>query len=294
MDPDEALELFQKILSAKHPNPEQAIKEVERRVLSKAETHSGTDTRDIEASLTEEFISLIRATANDVLQDAERVFSKPGMPLDNRTKSDLKRAVWQEPARLISFAEYALRRIVMGHQTNPRGQTLHGKFEHWRHLCDAEIDLLFNAGSAGTVQQRLVHSGEFFEANLILRRIFETARTQIDVIDPYVGFRMLVLLSVMRDAVKIRIIHNPVHTKAADIQALRDFKKQFGSVEVKVLQGDLHDRFIIVDNTTAYTLGHSLKDLGSKDTVITLAPDSLPIIELFKKRWQQATNNPNF
>jgi ribose transport system ATP-binding protein len=61
-----------------------------------------------------------------------------------------------------------------------------------------------------------------------------------------------------------------------------------------ILQDDLHDRFIIVDNVTAYTLGHSLKDLGSKDSVITCAPDSLPIIELFNKRWQQAKTDPNF
>src|SRR6202007_2115059 len=111
--------------------------------------------------------------------------------------------------------------------------------------------------------------------NLTLRRIFEDARTHIDVIDPYVGVRLLALLSVKDNAINIRIIHNPVRIKAADIQALKDFKKQFSNVEIRVLQDDLHDRFIIVDNVTAYTIGHSLKDLGSKDSVITLATDPL-------------------
>jgi glycerophosphoryl diester phosphodiesterase len=164
------------------------------------------------------------------------------MPLDDRTKSDLKRAVWQEPARWISFAEQSLRRIVMGHPSIPRTQTLHGKFEHWRRLCQAEIDLLFNAGSTSTMQQRLVRSGEFFEGNLILRRIFESARTHIDVIDPYVGARLLALLSVKNDAVHIRIIHNSSRAKPADIQALKDFKRQCSNVEIRALQDDLHDR----------------------------------------------------
>jgi TIR domain len=184
MDREEALELFHKILSAKHPNPEQAIKDVERRVLSRTQTETGAATRDIEALLTEEFINFIRATASAVLEDAERVFSKPGMPLDNRTKSDLKRAIWQEPARLISFAEQSLRRTVMGHPSIPRAQTLHGKFDHWRELCDAEIDLLFNAGSTAGMQQRSVRSGEFFEGDVILSRIHESDRAHTNVIDP--------------------------------------------------------------------------------------------------------------
>jgi hypothetical protein len=92
------------------------------------------------------------------------------------------------------------------------------------------------------MQQRLVRSGEFFEGNLILRRIFESARTHIDVIDPYVGARLLALLSVKNDAVHIRIIHNSSRAKPADIQALKDFKRQCSNVEIRALQDDPHDR----------------------------------------------------
>ena len=31
----------------------------------------------------------------------------------------------------------------------------------------------------------------------------------------------------------------------------------------------MHDRFIIIDRNATYAVGHSLKDLGSKNTIIT-------------------------
>jgi hypothetical protein len=57
---------------------------------------------------------------------------------------------------------------------------------------------------------------------------------------------------------------------------------------VRQLTSDVHDRFIIVDSTSAYSAGHSLKDLGSKDTVLTLSPDPTGLVQIFEQRWAAA------
>ncbi len=50
----------------------------------------------------------------------------------------------------------------------------------------------------------------------------------------------------------------------------------------------MHDRFIILDHAIVYSVGHSLKDLGSKDTVLNKTPDRASIIKLFQERWEAA------
>jgi hypothetical protein len=44
---------------------------------------------------------------------------------------------------------------------------------------------------------------------------------------------------------------------------LKRFNEQYPTVEVKTFTKS-HDRFIIIDNTTIYHIGASLKDLGKK------------------------------
>jgi len=44
---------------------------------------------------------------------------------------------------------------------------------------------------------------------------------------------------------------------------IKKFNKQYPAIKVKEFK-DSHDRFIIIDNTTVYHFGASLKDLGKK------------------------------
>ena len=49
----------------------------------------------------------------------------------------------------------------------------------------------------------------------------------------------------------------------ADIVNLERFNSQYPKIEIKVFYKS-HDRFLIIDNKTAYHIGASLKDLGKK------------------------------
>ena len=47
------------------------------------------------------------------------------------------------------------------------------------------------------------------------------------------------------------------------VQDVKKFNKQYPPIEIKEFK-NAHDRFIIIDNTTVYHFGASLKDLGKK------------------------------
>ena len=67
-------------------------------------------------------------------------------------------------------------------------------------------------------------------------------------------------------------------------QTAADFKKEPGGLEPRERRSRMHDRFIIIDCSIAYVAGHSLKDVGSKDTTLTDAPDPKSVSDLFKDR----------
>ncbi len=72
--------------------------------------------------------------------------------------------------------------------------------------------------------------------------------------------------------------------RVADFRARLPFTKEL----VQLQENGMHDRFVIVDGLTAYSVGHSLKDLGSKDSVISKSPDPGNLVNLFEERWAVA------
>lgn len=69
-------------------------------------------------------------------------------------------------------------------------------------------------------------------------------------------------LVVKKNNVKIIIYTNINNSRiiGSDINA---FNKQYGGLDVKYTT-NVHDRYIIIDRTKLYHLGHSIKDLGKK------------------------------
>jgi hypothetical protein len=59
-------------------------------------------------------------------------------------------------------------------------------------------------------------------------------------------------------------------------------------LELREQRSGMHDCFIIIDRSIAYIAGHSLKHVGSKDTILTDAPDPKSVIDLFEDCWNAA------
>lgn len=136
--------------------------------------------------------------------------------------------------------------------------------------------------------QILVRAGETFKGNRVLRGIFGRANRELCMIDPYVGTPLFDLLESFAPRVSIRIITSE-RLKPAVIRTYSAFRGQFAQTEMRTLPSTtLHDRFILWDGVMGFHVGHSLKDLGKKDTQLDLLSNPAEQVAFFEERWKDA------
>jgi len=124
-----------------------------------------------------------------------------------------------------------------------------------------------------------------------LSKILESATTSLTIVDNYVNSTLLDMLRLVRDKVRIRVL---TQKPGGDFRlALQKFQAELErTIEVRVHDGDLHDRFIIVDKTDYYSSGTSLKQVGDKLSILTKFRESAAIAELqrrIEKIWEGAS-----
>jgi hypothetical protein len=129
--------------------------------------------------------------------------------------------------------------------------------------ADKKFEKIFNAIESKEIipKQGIFFNGQIFDAYRFLSDLFRTAKNSIIIIDNYIDDTVLTHLTKRHNNVKVTIL-----TKTISKQLALDVKKyneQYPPVEIKEFKNS-HDRFIIIDNTTIYHFGASLKDLGKK------------------------------
>ncbi len=287
MTEDEALGHLRNVLAEKNPNLDRLVHATEQRVLAEVAARGRVYDGPAAGNLAFTFVALIRDTLKSALEETKRIFSMPGMPVDDSTKVGVKAILSELQNQLLGLAQGWLDRLAASHPTTPKPRPLVSEIESLAAAWSSEIDLLFHAANASEERQVILRAGETLNANLVLRRIFQSAQSSIEISDPYLGDRLFALLSAKQPQVSIRILSASV--TPVDRQTATDFKKQYGGLELREQKSGMHDRFIIIDRSSAYVVGHSLKDLGSKDTALTEAPDPNSVINLFEDRWNAAT-----
>jgi len=128
---------------------------------------------------------------------------------------------------------------------------------------DQKIDHVLNAMENKEIQpkQGIFFDGQIFDAYKFVADLIRTAQESIILIDNYVDDSVLTILTKRRKNVRVTIF-----TKSISKQLALDVKKyneQYPPIEIKEFKNS-HDRFIVIDNTTVYHFGASLKDLGKK------------------------------
>jgi hypothetical protein len=288
MTEDEALRHLRNVLAEKNPNLARLVRDSQQRYLAEASARGRVYDGSIAGGLARTFISLIQNTVKNALEETKRIFSMPDMPVDDSTKAGVKTILSELQKQLVGLAQRSLDGLAELHPTTPKPTPLasEAEIESLATAWPSEIDLLFHAASASQERQVILRAGETLKANLVLRQIFQSAQSSIDVYDPYIGARFFAWLSDKRPQVSVRILSADV--KPSDRQTAMDFKKDYGGLELREQKSGMHDRFIIIDRTTAYMVGHSMKDLGSRDTAVTEAPAPKSVIDLFEERWNAA------
>jgi hypothetical protein len=128
---------------------------------------------------------------------------------------------------------------------------------------DNKIDHVLNAIESKEIQLKpgIFFDGQVFDAYKFVSDLIRTAQKSIILIDNYIDESVLTILTKRRKNVRVILL-----TKSISNQMALDVKKyneQYPAIEIKEFKNS-HDRFLIIDNTTVYHFGASLKDLGKK------------------------------
>ena len=114
---------------------------------------------------------------------------------------------------------------------------------------------------------KLFFDGEFYDSYTLIQQIFESASSEIIIIDNYIDKSILDRLVVKGKNVKVLIYTNKSTCKLID-EDISKFNSQYGDLNIKYTK-NVHDRYIIIDTNKLYYVGHSLKDLGKKISSIS-------------------------
>lgn len=128
---------------------------------------------------------------------------------------------------------------------------------------DKRVDALFKLMDKYEIDetQGVFFQGQIFDAYAKFESFIKKTKQEIILIDNYVDISVLERLTKKPKSVKV-IIYTDSKTKLSNLD-IQKFNEQYPSLEVR-FTNKVHDRFLIIDNTTLYHIGASLKDLGKK------------------------------
>ena len=111
------------------------------------------------------------------------------------------------------------------------------------------------------VGQKIFFDGQIYDAFSLLVSLVGKAEKSIVLIDNYVDVGTLNILAKKEDGVDVTI-YTVRRTRLAS-QDIANFNSQYPTLTVNYT-GVFHDRFLIIDEETAYHIGASIKDAGKK------------------------------
>ena len=128
---------------------------------------------------------------------------------------------------------------------------------------DIKIKELFSLMDKYNVKetQGIFFQGQIFDAYAKFESFLSAAKKEIILIDNYVDLSILQRLAKKKKGVNVTIYTDP-KTKLTS-QDVQTFNTQYPTLTLNFTT-KTHDRFLIIDNTTIYHIGASLKDLGKK------------------------------
>ena len=135
------------------------------------------------------------------------------------------------------------------------------------------------------VQEKFLPKGFYYDASKALGEIIKSAKSKIFLIDNYIDENILDFFTLKEANVKLFIITK--NMKSAMKHYAKQFSLQYGGLEIRISK-DYHDRFLIVDETTFYHFGASLKDLGNKAFMfskIKKESNKTTILENWRNDW---------
>ena len=128
--------------------------------------------------------------------------------------------------------------------------------------------------------QKEFFDGQIYDAFSLIVNLIQKAEIEITLIDGYVDVGTLNLLSKKKSDVAVTI-YTQKQTKLTKAD-VKNFNAQYPTLKIKYTKV-FHDRFLILDQATAYHVGASLKDAGKKCFGINLIQDAGIIKDILQR-----------
>lgn len=137
------------------------------------------------------------------------------------------------------------------------------KVEQKQIETDNKFEQIFKALENKSIKpkQGIFYDGQVFDAYVFVADLIKSAKKSILLIDNYVDESVLQLFTKRNKNVTVKI-----YTKTISKTLKQDLEKhnaQYPKIEIEKFD-KAHDRFLMIDETTVYHIGASLKDLGKK------------------------------
>jgi hypothetical protein len=129
-------------------------------------------------------------------------------------------------------------------------------------------------------EQKLFFEGQIFDAFSFLVSLIQKAEKTILLIDGYTDVRTLDILAKKKVGVTVQIITKSHCPLTEGDLAL--FNRQYPSLSMSYSE-EYHDRFLVLDGSSVYLIGASLKDAGKKCFAVSLLNDPSFLSKLLGK-----------
>ena len=146
---------------------------------------------------------------------------------------------------------------------------------------DEKFDKVFQyIENHAELEQKIFFDGQIYDAFSLIVSIIQKAQREIVLIDSYVDIDTLNILAKKNTGVDVKIItFSNARLSNTDIT---NFNAQYPNLIVKRSQV-FHDRFIILDSSTVYHIGASIKDAGKKCFGISMIQDQGIVTDLLTR-----------
>jgi len=220
-----------------------------------------------------------------------------------KEKLGIKKMTAGEVASIIrDVMEVSVNSTTIGKSLGAAGHKIHAYHEGGETLFE-----IMRAGkehlTSLTIKDRIeafyFEPGKRYTSKKLLRdAILRSLKGELRIVDPYCGERTLDVLKDSRNtSVKFLTKIEKLQEKVKDqfLRDLHDFKTEYPNIEFRnYTHDDIHDRYIVSQDCLVI-LGHSIKDLGSKESFAIVLDKAAnrnivdALSENFDRRWNQST-----
>lgn len=146
-------------------------------------------------------------------------------------------------------------------------------------------------------QGAFINAAKPFDAVMAVGKVLTSAASKARIVDPYMDEKALSIFAVLaNEGVEIQLLSDSATVKASLQPAVQAFQQQYGSarpLEARLAPPrSLHDRLIVVDGTTVWTLTQSLNAFAARSpaTIVRIEGDAVPLkIGAYDSFWGAAT-----